>query len=448
MNYYETRFKGLMTNTAIGFGIGLAISILLTILMHGTVSSVLGFLLLFGPIVSMIICSKNHVEGFMNSAVLHFFSGIKGLFFGSIFSGGGLLLVFGMVKLIIGCIIMIPVCIYMAIAYILNLIYFTVMFILEKNGKLDDKQSLCDALDRVVPIAAIVLTLLFSIWLFGLLSGDGSKKNANNIKETTKAEPVEVVTEVEKVENTKEPVVEEEATKATEIEAADKEETTESEEQTDETPHASEYSCAIDSLKDNGDGTYTLIGSYVYETVPSDMTEEEYNALSLGCEFPVDSYYKEEGFHCVEATEEGFFFVESYYESLDEVQSEDTTLKVVKDGDKIKIYWQCLNSAYGEEWRFAEDFDKYVGDSKEFIITQDTTITLMSGFGSERNGYVPNYEDPVAIRDIGMDNVYGYYYNAEFMDDSYPGWHGIESVTVTTDDDGKVIDIREHMQAG
>ena len=89
-----------------------------------------------------------------------------------------------------------------------------------------------------------------------------------------------------------------------------------------------------------------------------------------------------------------------------------------------------------------------IGDSKEFIITQDTTFTLISGLGSERNGYVPNYEDPIAVKDIGMDNVYGYYYNAEFMDDSYPGWHGIESVTITTGDDGKVIDIREHMQAG
>ena len=90
--YYEDRFKELLITTAKGFGIGLVISVILTALIGASgvgefLGVVIAFTIVFGSIVSIIICSRSGAQGYMSSAVGHLWSGIKGLFFGSLLGG-------------------------------------------------------------------------------------------------------------------------------------------------------------------------------------------------------------------------------------------------------------------------------------------------------------------------------------------------------------------------
>lgn len=125
------------------------------------IAGFLVFTILFGSIASIIICAKTGTQGYMSSAVMHLWSGIKGLFFGSLLGGNVFLLVFGIVKLFIGMIIMIPVGLYMAVSYFLNLIYLGIMALLEKKNKLEDKADLCETLDKAVPAASLVIVAIF-----------------------------------------------------------------------------------------------------------------------------------------------------------------------------------------------------------------------------------------------------------------------------------------------
>lgn len=100
---YGERFKELLKTTAKGFGIGLVISVILTALIGAGgvgefVGVVIAFTIVFGSIVSIIICSRSGTQGYMSSAISHLWSGMKGLFFGSLLGGNVFLLVFGIIK--------------------------------------------------------------------------------------------------------------------------------------------------------------------------------------------------------------------------------------------------------------------------------------------------------------------------------------------------------------
>lgn len=169
MNYEQT-FKELLKTTAKGFGIGLVVSVILTALMGvggvgEFINIAIAFTIIFGSIISIVICSKSGAQGYMSSAVSHLWSGIKGLFFGSILGGDVFFLVFGIIKLFIGLIIMIPVGIFMALSYFFNLIYLGIMCILEKKNKLEDKADLCETLDKIAPALAGIVTVIFCIMI-------------------------------------------------------------------------------------------------------------------------------------------------------------------------------------------------------------------------------------------------------------------------------------------
>ncbi len=168
--YYKESFKQLMLDTAKGFGAGLLVSIILNILMKGDITIVIAFTLVFGPVASMIFCSLDNIDGFMSNSVIKIFTGIKDIFFGGLFAGSGFFFVIGIIKLVIGVIVMIPLAIYMAINYILNLIYFTVMFLLEKFNKLQGKEDLCTKLDKIVPITSIVISVILCIKFFSTVA--------------------------------------------------------------------------------------------------------------------------------------------------------------------------------------------------------------------------------------------------------------------------------------
>jgi len=165
--YYEERFKELMKTTAKGFGIGFIISTILSIWVFGlSLDLILGDLILtifIGGIISIILCSKNGAKEHMSGAISRVWDGMKDLFFSSIFGNNIYFLIFGLFKLFIGVIIMIPVGLFMAVSYFFNLIYLGIMFALEKNNKLDANNALCERLDTLIPILSGVITAVFCI---------------------------------------------------------------------------------------------------------------------------------------------------------------------------------------------------------------------------------------------------------------------------------------------
>lgn len=169
---YKQRFEELLITTAKGFGIGAAISLVL-IFVTGMATDIgvfiLGFLFFtisFGSVASIIICAKTGAHGYMSSAAMQLWSGIKGLFFGNIFGGNIVLLALGIIKLFIGIIVMIPVGLYMVVSYFLNFIYLGIMSLLEKKNKLEDKLDLCKMIDKLVSAISLVIVIIFCflIW--------------------------------------------------------------------------------------------------------------------------------------------------------------------------------------------------------------------------------------------------------------------------------------------
>ena len=66
-------------------------------------------------------------------------------------------------KAVYGIIIMIPVGIIMALSYFFNRIYLGIMCLLEKKNKLQDKAELCETLDKLSPVLAGIVTVIFCI---------------------------------------------------------------------------------------------------------------------------------------------------------------------------------------------------------------------------------------------------------------------------------------------
>ena len=169
--YYRETFKDLLKTTTKGFVIGAFISTLLTVVFFKEtnvglfIQDVIGCDIIIGSIASIIICSKSGMQGILGGAASHLWSGIKEIFFGGIFEGGAVFMIFGIIKLIIGLFIMVPVAIFMASSYFFNLIYFGIMSILEKKNMLENKSGLCNLLDKLSPVLAGVVTLVWCVMI-------------------------------------------------------------------------------------------------------------------------------------------------------------------------------------------------------------------------------------------------------------------------------------------
>ena len=169
---YRERFFGILRNTLIGWGIGIALSVILIIvtgsfnLEDGLLLLLLG--LLIGTIISIVICAKTGNRGFMSSAMTKLWGGMCALFFSGL-SGSTFLLVIGIIRLLIGVAIMIPVGLYMVISYFVNFIYLGIMTLVEKFGKIDPESTLCTVLDKISALISVVIVVLICIRLVGVM---------------------------------------------------------------------------------------------------------------------------------------------------------------------------------------------------------------------------------------------------------------------------------------
>ena len=168
---YRERFKQMMISSGIGFGIGLVLSIIIvaatkmadSVGMFIAISLI--FALLLGSIIAMIICARKDSQGVLSGAVTKIWGGIKGLFFSNLF-GSPLMMVIGIIRVFIGLLVMLPIGIYMAVNYFLNLIYTGIMAIVEKKGKLEEKAELCEKLDKIVSIVSLVIVVVLSVLVY------------------------------------------------------------------------------------------------------------------------------------------------------------------------------------------------------------------------------------------------------------------------------------------
>lgn len=172
MNYKE-KLKDLLKNTAKGFGIGAILSIILLLVLGDDGPSVFEFIegvivwtAFFGPIASIIVCARNGEQEYLSKGFSHLWRGVVGFAAGVIScmtEGSIALFVFGIVRLFIGLIIVVPVAIFMAVSYVFNLIYLVIMVVLESGNKLDDKRQLCEMLDKLIPVLSGIVTVVYCI---------------------------------------------------------------------------------------------------------------------------------------------------------------------------------------------------------------------------------------------------------------------------------------------
>lgn len=171
---YQERLKEIGRITAIGLGIGFIASIVIMLLIGmGSFDEAVGVCIVFtfgiGFCVSIYLSSRAGVQGIMDGSIGRIWNGVTDIFFASLIGASSfspLFLLFGLIRLAIGIILLLPICLYMASAYFFNLIYLCVMYSFEKNGKLEEKKETCEKLDKSVPAAAIAVTVLLILLLF------------------------------------------------------------------------------------------------------------------------------------------------------------------------------------------------------------------------------------------------------------------------------------------
>ena len=163
MSYIE-RFRSILKNTAIGFAIGLIISIIIVLLTRSSdFYMVLIFgTLFFGSAAAMVISLKKGASGFASSVISTIWSGMKTMFFSSLFRSS-IFWGFGVAKLIIGLLLMIPVGLYMIISFFVNFIYTGIMALLEKLHIIREDSTIGVILDKVVAIGTIAVVVVISI---------------------------------------------------------------------------------------------------------------------------------------------------------------------------------------------------------------------------------------------------------------------------------------------
>ena len=171
MNYSE-RFKNYLLITLKGMAVGLLISIVLSFILYrpdyyGFDSFELYTFFLFvliSLITSILFAYKdgdNYILGDMLSKVI---DGIRDIFLGSAFSAntlflGGIYLIIGIFKLVIGLAVFLVVALFSSVTYVLNFVYYFIMCILEKCHVLDGKEKLCNALDKMVLVLSVACVI-------------------------------------------------------------------------------------------------------------------------------------------------------------------------------------------------------------------------------------------------------------------------------------------------
>ncbi len=164
---YRERFFAILRNTLIGVGGGVAVAVVIILATGFTNTTDIQALLilgvLIGTIISIGICAKTGSRGFMSSAMLRLFTGIRSLFFSGL-TGSAFLLVLGLVRLLLGLAIMIPVILYMAVSYFVNFIYLGIMALIESFAKIDPESTVCTILDKMVSVISIVLVALLCMY--------------------------------------------------------------------------------------------------------------------------------------------------------------------------------------------------------------------------------------------------------------------------------------------
>ena len=169
---YEITFKEIIKRMAIGLLIGLVLGGVLVFRLKlitdlgERVALTLAIAVLVGSIIAMVLCAKQNVQGFLSGTVQSIFGSVVNIFFSNVFAGSPILMALGVIKMFVGMIIMIPLGLYMAISFFLNIFYFGIMYILEKSHKLDGKAELCEKLDKIVPIVSVIIVVVICIKVF------------------------------------------------------------------------------------------------------------------------------------------------------------------------------------------------------------------------------------------------------------------------------------------
>ena len=169
---YRERFFGMLRSTLIGCGIGVAISAGL-IIATGSFNKgdIMGFLLLgliLGAAIGIIMCAKSGSKGYMSSAVIKLLHSMRALFFSSL-TGSMILLIIGIIRFMIGVLIMIPVGLYIVVSYFINFIYLGIMTLVEKLAKIDAQRPLFQNLDKLVSLISGIIVLVMCLHLVGAI---------------------------------------------------------------------------------------------------------------------------------------------------------------------------------------------------------------------------------------------------------------------------------------
>lgn len=167
---YSERFKDMLIITAKGFGIGLVLSIILNIWVGNDgiiqlIGSTIITAIFLGAFASVIICIKNDngVSRFMGEALSRIATGTLQFAIGGFNGFSPALLVVGIIRFMLGLVVLIPVAVYVVMAYIVNFIYYGIMALLEKKSILKEKEELCEIIDKVVAIATGIVSIIIGI---------------------------------------------------------------------------------------------------------------------------------------------------------------------------------------------------------------------------------------------------------------------------------------------
>lgn len=163
MGRYASKLKDIIGITIKGYGVGYIISLILGYFILGGFSwSMFGDALVLDVFVgSGIVLFKSGSSGMQNTLASAAVNAARGML-GSVFSAGfgwGIGMVFFVCKLVFFGVIAVVLILFAMISYPVNVLYTTVMYLIEKyKGDIDDE--LADTLDKWVPIIGVVIVII------------------------------------------------------------------------------------------------------------------------------------------------------------------------------------------------------------------------------------------------------------------------------------------------
>ena len=186
MKRYEEQLNKMLVFLGIGYGVGVIAAFVLSWLSYKEICSdffMMGIVLwiLIGSAISMIIIST---RGIQNAAV-NASVGIIRSMFGGLFTAGigsGLLLFIFILKIMAYLMITLVLALFMIVSFPLTIIYTVVMYFMEKSGK-EISDDTADTLDKIVPVAAFIITAILLYVIFK--SGNGDNKEVTNKSSAT-----------------------------------------------------------------------------------------------------------------------------------------------------------------------------------------------------------------------------------------------------------------------